>query len=531
MEMPRPRQRCLTPEATNTVRAMPWATERAATGCRPGCGAGIGARLHPTFAVFMKHLSNQIVLVAAAWLAGAAIGDHAAAQALPAQSSPAPLEPGAAARFDRTTVGFREFDIYLGRRFLKDSLGKQALDYIVRDLVLGFEIEKRNIQIAASDFDEALRAMDAQLKQATGRSLDGELAAKGMDRATFEAIYRKQVACERLVRADLGLQQTDPITSEQQELWIADRVKRASIITDAARLGEGIVATVNGKIVSLENLGNTIRLKLSKSDARDAIRAFLGIVIIHARAVAAGVKCEAADLEAAIDRRRERFARNPMMTGVTFEQFLEARGNSLDDVRADPALRAEAELWKLASIQFPDEEVDVRYRSRREYYDGLFGEQRRVSWIFLYADESPNALIPDSYESADAKLKDMIARAESPADFGRLASIYSKHDDSRKRQGELGWLHRREQNVDREVLEAAFKADPAKPGVIGPVRTPKGSALLYLHGARPAPAMDIMRRAVRGDLTADLFRKFAEEANIVTYLDAPRASGAASQPK
>lgn len=414
-------------------------------------------------------------------------------------------------------ISMEEFELYVARRFGKDTIGKDAADYIIQDVVLDLEIERRAVAVSNEDLREAVAAMESQLKQATGHSLDDELASKGMPRATFEALYRKQLACDRMVRGDLGLAPKETLRPEQQQLWISERVKATPVEREGIPADACMV--VGGVPVKKSKLGNTILLKMSRSSSRDAITALGSIRMVQDRAAAANITIDAKDLEDSIQRRRERFATHPMMSGVNFEQFLQARGHSLDDLRADPALHAESLLWKLALKNYPDEEIDKQYAAARERFDGLYGEQRHVSWILLYAGTVKNELITKTYADADAELKQIIPQATSSAEFARLAKIYSKHGESAKNGGEIGWLHRREPNYDPVVLAAAFAPDVPVGKVLGPIHASDGSALLMVHGTRPAPGIEIMRRLIRSELTGELYKNITSSAKFTTWLD------------
>jgi hypothetical protein len=454
----------------------------------------------------------------------AADGDASAAQGPTSGAT----ESSVAVRFRGGAIRMDEFESYLAFRYMREAIAKEAVDYLVRDAVVTAEVERRGIVVTPEDVQKSIASMEVQLRQATGHALDQELAEKGMDRATFEAIYRKQIACERLARADLGIAAGDAVRPEQQELWIQEKVKNAGVVRDG--LPRGVFATVGGTRIDARAVGHTIRLKLSKGDTRDALRACAGIRLAEERARAAGIDTTQDDVEAAIQRRRDRFAANPLMQGVTFEQFLDARGMSLDDFREDPALRAESMLWKLALQQFPDEDVDKRYLANRDYYDGIHGEQRRISWILFFAGATKNELVQKTYEEADADLKSMLVRATSADEFARLAAIYSKHEDTRKKNGEIGWVHRRDSRIDPRLLAFAFAPDTPIGKASGPVHTDSGSALVFVHGTKPGPDAATMRRNVRSELMGEMYKKFVEEAKIETYLD-PKPASAPVQEK
>ncbi|MBL8693106.1 MAG: peptidylprolyl isomerase [Planctomycetes bacterium] len=426
-----------------------------------------------------------------------------------------------AARFAGGSVSMAEFERYLATRYQKDSLGKDALEYLIRDRILEREVERRGIVISAEELAAALAVVEKQILEAERHTLAEELELKAMDRATFEAFYRKHLACERMVREDLQIQKHEPVRPEQQELWLADRVKQTKV--DREGQPAGVLASIGGSPVTLEDLGRTLRLKLGRADVREALKAFVGMRLVATKAAEAGVELSAADIEAAITRRRERFVANNPIAGVSFEEFLKAKGVTLDDLRADGGVRGEAQLWKLGEKLYPDAEVDKQYEARKDYWDGLLGESRRVSWILLFAAHTPGFPVSKTFPEAEQELTGMMDRwkaSPQPAsEFARLASIYSNDGTSKKRNGEIGWLHRREPGYDAGLLGAVFATDAAPGRLVGPFRVEQGAGVALIHEVKPGPEPAALRPQIRSALVAELYQRMRDEAKITTYLD------------
>lgn len=429
------------------------------------------------------------------------------------QSRPAEI----AARFTGGAITMEELDRFMAVRFGKEPTGKEALDFAIRERVLELEAARRGVRVGADELRAALTRIENEIVAQTKRSLEEELALKGMDRATFEGIYRKQLLCEQMVRADLGIPKQEALRREQQELWLQEKVKSMTVVKDG--LAPGIAATVQGSAISSGELGTTIRLKLSKTEVRDAARSLAALMLIELRAGELGLDADAKDVDFAIARRRDRFAGDPRMAGVSYEQFLKARGTTLEELRQDRGVKAEALLHKIGELLYADSEVDKRYAADRARYDGLFGEARRVSWILLHATPDKNQLIRRTYDDADSELRVLAARATSATEFARLATIHSTHDTTRQRGGDLGWLHRLEPGHEAPILAAVFAEGAGPDKVIGPVRNSQGSALIWITAIRPAPSPETVRIAIRADLVAEFYRKLIQDAKIATYLD------------
>ena len=306
-----------------------------------------------------------------------------------------------AARYGGGTVTMSQLEKYIATRYAKEPVGKDALDYEIRERVLEQEALKRNIRIPDSELQAAIQKIDAGIREQTKHSLDDELGLKGMERSTFEAIYRKQLACERMVRADLAVPSGETVGAEQQELWLSEKVNGAKIVRE--KLPPGAFALVNGDPITPAQVGATIRLKLSRAEIRDALRNLIGVLLVEARAKEMGLEADTKDIDAAIDRRRERFANNPKMVGITFDQLLQAKGLTIEDLKHDGGVRGEAILYKIGETAYPDEEVDRRYAAEKAEFDGAFGESRKVSWILMHASSDPNTLIKKTYPEVELR--------------------------------------------------------------------------------------------------------------------------------
>jgi peptidyl-prolyl cis-trans isomerase D len=125
-------------------------------------------------------------------------------------------------------------------------------------------------------------------------------------------------------------------------------------------------------------------------------------------------------------------------------------------------------------------------------------EQRHVRHILLQVTD------PKDDAAVKAKAEDLLKRARSGEDFGKLAAAYSQDPGSAQKGGDLGW-------ADRKAYVGPF-ADAAfgmKEGEInGPVKTQFGYHIIKLEGIQPT-AVKTFEQA-KDDLTAEYRQSQAE---------------------
>ena len=139
--------------------------------------------------------------------------------------------------------------------------------------------------------------------------------------------------------------------------------------------------------------------------------------------------------------------------------------------------------------------VSVTDEALRQYYEQvaperyLDAERRRARHILIEAGTDDAA--------AKKKADEVLAKAKSGEDFGKLASEYSDDPGSKAQGGELGWATR--QSFVQPFADALFGMQPGEIG--GPVKTQFGYHIIQLEEVQPARQRSFDE--VRAELEAD----------------------------
>jgi peptidyl-prolyl cis-trans isomerase D len=131
-----------------------------------------------------------------------------------------------------------------------------------------------------------------------------------------------------------------------------------------------------------------------------------------------------------------------------------------------------------AQVKVDDTQLQAYYQAQKaktpERY--LQPEQRHLRHILLpVADPKEDAAVK-------AKAEDILKRARSGEDFGKLAQQFSQDPGSAQKGGDLGWADRKAYVVP--FAEAAFAMKEGE--IQGPVKTQFGYHILKLEGIQPA---------------------------------------------
>ncbi|KGI77596.1 SurA N-terminal domain-containing protein [Oleiagrimonas soli] len=169
---------------------------------------------------------------------------------------------------------------------------------------------------------------------------------------------------------------------------------------------------------------------------------------------------------------------------------------STDDVKADST---------------PDEAA-LKQRYEREKNRYQEPEQRLVSHILI---DVPKNATPAQQKTALAKAESVYKKAESGADFAKLAKQYSDDLGSKNDGGNLGWIER---GVTNKAFEDALFS--MKQGQISkPVLSPEGYHIIDLRGVRAGkvkPFSEVRDQLAKEMEQGDLERKYSELAGKLT---------------
>jgi hypothetical protein len=471
----------------------------------------------------MESLGQKVAAVAlAGWLAAAGSLAHAGPLAR-AQDDGAPAavdadaRAGASSRADDAAaampaaraggleLSFADLDALLLARHAGAPEGRGALRELLERSVLEKVAAEERVEITPAQLNARWKELDqATREQGVDGGLPEYLEQNGVDPELFRSLLRLSLAQEVLARRGLGIPDGDPITPEQQTMWLEGVIEERGY-EELPRPWKDVVARCGDATITRDDYAAMLRDRVSEDALRSAAHEILLERRILARMpdVAPDVIERAATEE--IARRRADAEANPEYKGLAYEQLLGARGLTIESLQRDPAIRiaALARLWSERNLR--DEDLRTAYESEREEFDARFGEGVAVAILHLNAAENKNPLVPRTFEEAEQELVALRARIGSSEDFLRLAKEKSEHVASKPKGGQLGVLTRRSTLLPSDVRDEVFRALDAKGGdatgtILGPLRLQGGCILVCLGARRPAPTWEEMSVEVGREL-------------------------------
>lgn len=473
------------------------------------------------------HRRPRVVLAAAAAILWSALPSEAS----PTDTDETPrserLGVDLAAFGGDVELGFDELDERIlwrfgmapdGRAILRQILELRLLDALARER--GLVVTEAMLGRRWEDLDRETRASGVE------GGLDAYLESQGIERATFRRYLELAIVHETLTRRGLGIPDGDPLTSEQQTMWLESQITERGYSEEACPWSTGVVARCGDLTIRRDEYSERLREELPREAVRDLCYDLLleKSVLTRMPDLAASALADAVEEE--IGRRRVEVEANPEFQGVPYEKLLEAQGLSLEALRHDPAIRvaALAHLWVDRSNT--DEDLRSVYTAERELFDGRHGAGVETSVLVLNAARYKNELNPRTFEEAESELEALRARIDSPEDFERLAREHSEDPRSRTGGGRIGVVAAGSPGVPSELRDAIFAALDEHPGeeveglVLGPVRLQGGCVLVQLGERRPAPTWDEMSAHVHRELRRRFLAERLPPDSVVTWRDA-----------
>jgi hypothetical protein len=427
----------------------------------------------------------------------------------------APLAPGTIAEWNGGALTEADFASWisgsLGNRHESVS---EALTHLLQIQIVEMEAALRGVAIAEAEVDTRLAEVRAAVA-AEDLDLATELKAKGMSEFEFRKLLADSLMHEKLARADLGLADGTPVSAEQLKTWTAERIAR--IFADASPAPD--LALVSGPYrVTHAEVGGILLRTLPAHQLREFACQQTLESAMPAWGVAQGLALDDAVLVEEVEWRRRRVAENPNYQGATYEGLLAARGSSVDAVLAGAEIRVAGWLRLYARSHWPDAWFAGLTAAQAAELQDRHGPRREVSWLLLYAKAVKESELDLDPGEAAAELRRWKSEMAAPADFHRLAGLYSEHESSRRRGGRIGFVHRIEPGVDPLLTAAAFAAPIGSVG--DPVPVAGGLALLLVHAEQPGPLGVQFHEQVRRARQDEARTAFLETLALRTRWDA-----------
>jgi hypothetical protein len=369
-----------------------------------------------------------------------------------------------------------------------------------------------------------LSATDAQV-EARLAEIKREMVGHG-DKETFEEKLKKNRVSlaelkrvlklasvhETLTRRALGLKDTDRVTPEQQQLWIDDALLQRNYEEYNPPWQDGVVARCAEFTIERDEFMRYLRERLPEDTLREDCWQLLLAKRMKARMPDLAPEKLAKAIAEELAKRREETKRDPRYKDITWESLLATQGIVVERMDRDPGVQvaALAKLWVERS--YDDAALQRVYKDERELFDGAYGPAVDTTMIFLRGAAFRNDFNPRTFAEADAMLREVRGRVRSVEAFRQAAKEMTEDAQTKDEQGALGYLTVRTTKVPVEVQNEIGKAlsthasASAEASMVGPVRVPNGSVLLWFGLRRPAPSWEVMVQFVKSELR----RRFVE---------------------
>ncbi|HEX5054727.1 MAG TPA: peptidylprolyl isomerase [Planctomycetota bacterium] len=399
-----------------------------------------------------------------------------------------------------------EMAFHLRRR----DRGKQACDALVDTLLTRQAATRAGLMPREAEVRAYWDELQKQL-QAAGHRPEDFAAVRNTSQAELFDYLAVQIAQERLVRHELALGPKEAVSGDMLKLWLQEARRKRKVVTDPDQLPAGTAVRVEDTNVPLIDLG-LLLLRTSEDEERDRfIRQVVYLQSIEALARQKGVQLAAADLDAAIQRRREAAANDPRYRGISLEQMLQAEGLTVAALREQRVFRSQALLDKLALVMYPDADLAAELQRSRQAVLDVVGPRRRLGIVFLRAFEKPNAIVTLDFRAAMKRLATVRERLAKET-FENVARIESDDPDTKAQGGDAGWHRRGSDKLPREVLDAAFALGADE--VSQPVRASEGCFLVKVLDVDPTPSDPQLVERLREYRARELAQKVLLDAAI-----------------
>ena len=453
------------------------------------------------------------------------------------QDGEPPAEIKLAARYEKAFVTYRELDALILSRFAQSKLGRETRLFMLKLRVVDSIGRELGVQASPAEVNAMRDEFEASLIAAEqAKDLDSYLKYNGVSKKEFIESLRVAVLQAKLARIDLGIPPDDPVSGEQQEMWIEAQISERGLEELPAPWQEGVVLRNGDVEIQRDEFIEFLRGRLDPADIYKGLLEILRVKLMKDRMPDLDPQALERAIDEEIQNRRREVQSDPRYKGIPYEQLLESQGILFDSWHRDPNVQtaALARLWVRRKYKQEDMLREV-YENERQYFDGLYGEAIEASVFFLRASSEPNELIPRTYSEAEELLAKIAKELEKAANEGSTKAAFearvdlmSENPASRKRKGYLGWITREGSSGPNPARAAIFEAydsgawRPADPEnsitrLVGPVRTSEGVLLLWLGDRRPAPTWNSMVVYVHKELRQRFIDEVLDERHVQTY--------------
>jgi len=414
-----------------------------------------------------------------------------------------------------TRLELAKLDELLILRHARSPRGREILRHLLEGRMVDAIATERGVVATEAEVAERVDTLDEQVR-ASGQaeSLEEFLRESGIDPAIFTEYMRLAVLQEKLTRLAVGMDENDHVTGEKQKDWLDAEIEERGVKEEDPPFTKGVVLVCPPVQVTTPEFLDHLRAQLPQAELHEACYHLLLARRIRGRMP----DVSPAEIERAVanevDRRRKAAESDSAYGGISFERLLASQGLTPDSLARDPSVSIAALSGLYVDRIHGEEGLRAAYDSERDYFDGHYGEALGVRALFLNAARFTNEFIPRTFETAEEEMREMLTLIDSEEEFIAISEGRSEAQGELAK-GALHWMPKLDKHIGAALVGEAFAhwggrselPDDPKERLMGPRRTPKGCAVLWLSSRRPAPAWETMVLHVRQDLR----RNFVED--------------------
>ena len=427
-------------------------------------------------------------------------------------------------------VTFAELDDALLWRHGRSKDGSEALSSLLDLAVLEDLGRKAGIEVSDKQIAARWGELEREVQEAgAAADLYEYLAQNEITPEVFRRHLRLSIVQEILARRDLGLSKEAPISGEQQTAWLQRVHAERDETLEPFPWEDGVVARSGSVVITRDAFAEHLRNLIPRDELSELAHAIALSKALEARLPDLAPSALNQAIEAELTRRAARVAEDPRFQGVEYERLLEAQGLSLEALRHDPSVRAQALLYILSQRTTSPEQLRKTYEEERERFDARYGEAVEVYALLLHAARFKNDINPRTFSEADAELRKLLDGLDGLEDFQRLVAEFSEDPVTREKKGLLGRVTRGTKVVPEAVRKAAFERIDAARGedgvadvsgtILGPLHVQGGSLLICLGRRFPAPTWERMAEHVAGELRRRLAEEVLPRGAVAMWFD------------
>jgi hypothetical protein len=434
------------------------------------------------------------------------------------------------ARYQDTSLTWKDLDALIKSRHVMSKDGRAALKHMMQSRALEVLAKENGVTVRDSAVDGRWKELESQIAASGEKGgIAGYLKKGHLSAEEFRRYLKLAIVQDTLTRRALGLDDKAPLSGEQQEIWMDERLRERDYVELPPPWKNGLAATCAGFSIGIDELVRGLRQRLPEQDIRDDCYQVMLARRMQKRLpdIAASKLDEYVQKE--LDRRRAEVLADPRYKGIPYEKIVAAQGMSVESLPTDPTVLVAAMSRAWVDRSYSAEALKRVYADEREYFDGLFGEAIDTWMLFLRGAQFKNDFNPRTFVEADAKLLEWKSGLRSLEDFQRVAKAESEDAATRESGGSLGYVTTGNQRVPAEVRAEVGRAlssktphgegDATGKQLVGPMRLANGSVLLWLGMRRPAPSWENMSAQVHRELRKRFIDDVLPKANLITALD------------